>query len=308
VNAVIPSGVQTTLRHGSQEVVVTEVGASLRVYTVEGLDVIEPFGVHEVAPSSHGATLAPWPNRLRDGRYTFDGHDHQVPVSEPATASALHGLAAWARFSVAARETTAAHDAVDLALDLVPTPGYPFPLRIVVRYELGDAGLRVTTDATNLGSVRAPYGLGFHPWLSTRGAAVDDCRLSVGERTHVTVDDRLLPTGTEPSTGPHALLDGVELAGVSLDDAYVDVVRDAGGLSWAVLSAPDGRASALWMDEAFDAWQVCTGDAISQRAYRRTSVAVEPMTCYADAFRTGDRLVVLEPGDRHRATWGLTLL
>jgi aldose 1-epimerase len=302
-----PSGRQTTLRHGDQEAVVTEVGASLRVYTSGGHDVIDPFPLDAIAPVSHGAVLAPWPNRLGDGKYTFDGGEHQVPITEPARGNALHGLVCWQRFSVVARETTDAHDVVELGLDLVPTSGYPFRLSLVLRYELGDAGLRVTTTARNDGTTPAPYGLGFHPWLSTRGAAVDDCRLSVGETTHVTVDDRLLPTGTEPSEGQHALVGGRDLVGVDLDDAYVDVVRDGGGLSWGVLSAPDGHASAVWMDAAFEAWQVCTGDHL-EPPYVRTAVAVEPMTCCADAFRTGERLVVLAPGAEHRATWGLTLL
>jgi aldose 1-epimerase len=61
------------------------------------------------------------------------------------------------------------------------------------------------------------------------------------------------------------------------------------------------------MDESQDVWQVCTGDHISP-AYRRMGLAAEPMTCVADAFRTGERLVHLAPGERHGVRWGMTLL
>jgi len=302
-----PSGAQVVLRHGAHEAVVTEVGATLRAYTVDGLEVVQPYALDAIAPASHGAVLAPWPNRLRDGAYTFDGVDHQVPVNEVARMTALHGLVCWVRFEVAARTTTDAEDAVELTHRIVQTSGYPFDVVLTVRYALTDAGLTVTTTATNEGARRAPYGVGFHPWLSTRGAAVDDCTLRLDADTRVTTDDRLLPVGTEPVSGPYDHRVASTLAGATLDDAFVGVLRDAEGLSWAELATPDGRTTRLWMDETFGSWQVCTGDFINPPSIRRSAVAVEPQTCYADAFRTGELLVTLEPGATHTSRWGLTL-
>jgi aldose 1-epimerase len=302
-----PSGAQVVLRHGTHEAVVTEVGATLRAYTAGGLEVIQPYAVDEIAPASHGAVLAPWPNRLRDGAYTFDGTDHQVPVNEVGRMTALHGLVCWVRFEVSARTTTDAEDAVELTHRIVRTSGYPFDVVVTVRYALSDAGLTVTTTATTDGARRAPYGVGFHPWLSTRGAAVDDCTLRLDADTRVTTDDRLLPVGTEPVAGPYDHRVASTLAGTALDDAFVGVLRDADGLSWAELGTPDGRTTRLWMDETFGSWQVCTGDFINPPSIRRSAVAVEPQTCYADAFRTGELLVVLEPGASHTSRWGLTL-
>ena len=74
------------------------------------------------------------------------------------------------------------------------------------------------------------------------------------------------------------------------------MLRDDDGLSWIRLTGADGRTAAVWMDESMDTWQVCTGDHLDAVAWRRTGVAAEPMSCIADAFRTGDRLVRLEPG------------
>jgi aldose 1-epimerase len=299
--------------------VVTDVGAKVRVYRVRGRDVFTSFGEDETAPAGHGAVLAPWPNRLRDGRYTFDGVEHQVPISEPERGTALHGLAMWQRWTVLDADSPDAAGVADdeahrtaaattLELRLAPSPGYPFDLLLRTTYRLTPAGLHVRVTATNLGTATAPYGVGFHPWLSPGRAPLDECTFQLDAATRVTVDDRLLPTGTAPVEGPYDLRNPRALRGVDLDDAFLDVLRDADGLSWARLSAPDGWTAAVWMDQSMDTWQVCTGDHISAVDYRRTGVAAEPMSCIADAFRTGDRLIRLAPGQTHEVTWGAALL
>lgn len=309
------SGRQITLRLGDQEATVTAVGAKLRRYAVGGRDVITPFPEDDVAPAGHGAVLAPWPNRIRDGRYAWDGVEHQLDISEPERGTALHGLAMWVRWDevdpAGLDDEHRGGSAVTLEHRTAPSGGYPFDLLLRVTYRLtttAPGGLRVEATATNLGQDAAPYGIGFHPWLSPGGADLDECTLRVDAATHVTVDDRLLPTGTEPVSGPFDLREERSARGVDLDDGFLDPVRDDHGLSWIRLTGPDGRTAAVWMDGSMDAWQVCTGDHLSVADYRRTGVAAEPMTCVADAFRTEHLLVRLEPGASHEVSWGLVLL
>lgn len=302
------SGHQLTIRSGDHEAVITDVGAKVRRYAVGGRDVFTPFDQDAVAPAGHGAVLAPWPNRLRDGQYEFGGTQYQVDISEPATMTALHGLAMWQRWHVVEVDDAdhAADAAVTLALRLPASGGYPFDVELTVTYRLSADGLHVTATATNRGDVPAPYGIGFHPWLSPGDGSLDDCTFRLDAATRVLVDDRLLPIGTEPATGDYDLREARSARGLDLDDAYLDIVRDDAGLSWALLTGADGRTAAVWMDGSMDCWQVCTGDHITP-AIRRTGLAAEPMSCIADAFRTGDHLVVLQPGDRHEVTWGATL-
>ncbi|MFB9956467.1 aldose 1-epimerase family protein [Cellulomonas denverensis] len=303
MNIPFPSGQQYTLVLGDQRAVIAEVGASVREYAVGGRDVVLPFAPESIAPAFSGAVLAPWPNRLADGQYTWLGVEHQVALTEPDRGNALHGLVAQVRWT--AVQTGEA--AVTLRHDLVPTQGYPFPLRLEAEYTLtADRGLTLRVAATNLGDRPAPYGVGFHPWLSPGDATVDDCTLRVDAATIVTVDDRLLPTGTAPLTGADDRRTPQPLAGVALDDAFLDVNRDADGLAWIVLGSPDGHGAAVWMDGSMDTWQVCTGNGIP--AINRRGVAAEPMSCIADAFRTGERLIRIEPGAAHTVTWGMTLV
>ncbi|GMA35821.1 hypothetical protein [Demequina litorisediminis] len=95
------------------------------------------------------------------------------------------------------------------------------------------------------------------------------------------------------------------LEGVAFDDAWVEPTVDADGRSWARLGWADGSTVEIWADSEAKAWQVCTGDFVD--SIRRAGVAIEPMTCIADAFRTGDDLITLEPGASHSLTWGVRL-
>jgi aldose 1-epimerase len=298
------SGTQVQLSRGAQRATLATVGASLREYSVGGSDVVVPFAENEVAPAFHGMVLAPWPNRLADGAYSFGGHDYQLAISEPARQTALHGLSCWVNWTIA----EASSDAATLVLDLAASPGYPFSLRVSVTYALTDAGLRITTTALNTGATALPYGVGYHPWISPGAGTLDDCTLELGAASLVTVDDRLLPTGSTPVAGDMDYREARTLAGSDLDDAFVDPIRDADGLSWARLRRADGSTVAIWMDDAAKAWQVCTGNHVGSVEQQRSGVAIEPMSCIADAFRTGDNLVTLEPGETHTLVWGMALI
>jgi aldose 1-epimerase len=298
------SGTQVHLSHGAQSATVATIGAALREYSVDGRDVVVPFGEDEVAPAFHGMVLAPWPNRLADGAYSFEGRNLQVAISEPARNTALHGLSPWEDWSV----THASDDAATLELDLPASPGYPFSLRVSVTYALTDEGLTITTTALNTGATALPYGVGFHPWVSPGAGSLDDCTLELGADSLVTVDDRLLPTGKTPVSGDMDYREARTLAGSDLDDAFVDPTRDTDGRSWARLVRGDGSTVAIWMDEAAKAWQVCTGNHVGSAEQQRSGVAIEPMSCIADAFRTGDDLVTLQPGEVHTLVWGMALV
>src|SRR3954454_8483161 len=142
----LPTRRQHVLELGGHRAVVTAVGASLREYTVDGRDVVLPFDESQIAPAFSGATLAPWPNRLRDGAYGYGGDSFEVPITEHGRQTALHGLVAHARFTTVDEDATS----VTLGHDIVPTHGYPWSVRVEVGYALTTDGLRITATATNL--------------------------------------------------------------------------------------------------------------------------------------------------------------
>jgi aldose 1-epimerase len=296
----LPSGEQIELRAGDQRLVVVEVGAGLRAYTVGGREVLDSYGEDEMATAGRGQVLMPWPNRLEDGVYEFDGERHQLPLTEPETHNAIHGLVRWVAWSVAERE----EGRVALGYTVHPQPGYPFSLELRVEYELSGAGLRVTATATNVGRRACPYAGGAHPYLTLGTPTVDSAVLRAPGRSVLHFDERGLPLGVEPVDGTEYDFRTPRTIGTTkLDNAYTHLARDAAGLARVELSRPDGPTISLWLDETYPYLQLFTGD--SQPSVARRSIAVEPMTCAPNAFRTGEGLLTLEPGASTTSTWGI---
>ena len=292
-----PSGAQYRLEADDQEAVVVEVGGGLRTYTVAGADVLDGYGVDDMADGGRGQHLMPWPNRIRDGQYTFAGEDLQLALTEPGRHNASHGLVRWANWTATVQEA----DRVVMELVLHPQPGYPFTLGLAVEYRLGPGGLSVETTATNLGARPCPYGAGAHPYVTAGAELVDDALLLVPADTYLEVDDRGIPTGPAPVDGtPFDFREARPIGDVMLDTPYTDLTGNE-----AVVAAPDGlRRVRLWWDESYRWLMVFTGDTLDP-ARRRRGVAVEPMTCPPNAFVTGDGLWVLEPEESSTSVWGI---
>ncbi len=299
-----PSGRQTELVHGEQRATVVEVGGGIRTYDVGDRHVLDPYPVAARGDGGHGAPLLPWPNRIGDGRYSFGGVEHQLALTEPTRGNAIHGLVRWQSWLVRHQEPAR----VVLGTRLSPQPGYPHVLDLAIEYRLDDEGLTVRTTATNRGNGPAPYGAGQHPYLSPGAGPVDDCTLRLAGATRIVCDpERLLPTGTTTVTGTAYDLGAPTPVGDRvLDDAFTDLDRDEEGRAWVALTGPDGRTVELWADAAHPVIQLFTGDTLAPDR-RRQGLAAEPMTCPADAFRTGDHLQVIPPGDAVTTTWGVRL-
>jgi len=296
-----PSGDQFSIELGDQRAVVVEVGGGLRTYSAAGLELLDGYGADEMCLSGRGQILAPWPNRLEDGSYEFDGRRHQLPVDEAWSGNAIHGLVRWEPWTVAEREP----HRVAVEHLLHPRPGYPFSLALRVEYTLSPSGLDVRVTATNVGGAPCPYGAGAHPYLRLGTDVVDPLVLRLPAATMIVAGERLLPVGTEPVEGTEFdFREARRIGTTQINHAFTDLERDADGLVRVELRDPDGGAAVtLWADESYPYLQVFTGDPLPD--VNRRSLAVEPMTCPPNAFRSGDALVRLEPGASHSGTWGI---
>ncbi len=214
----------------------------------------------------------------------------------PSTASCA--TAAW---TVAEREP---HRIV-LEHALEPQPGYPFSLALAVEYALSDGGLGVRTTAVNTGEQACPFGSGQHPYVTVGTPRVDSAILSAPGRTALRVDERGLPVGRAPVEGTeHDFRRPKPIDAMTLDHAFTDLERGEDGRARVELRDPKSRAGlTLWVDESYRYLQLFTGDPLPD--VNRRSLAVEPMTCPPNAFRTGDDLVRLEPGESHTSAWGI---
>ena len=299
-----PTGQQWRIGHGRQEVVVCEVGATLRAYSVGPTTVLDGFGSDEWSHSGRGQVLAPWPNRLADGRFEFNGVRAQAALDEPERHNAIHGLVRWMPWTLQTRH----QNQLSLRLQLHPSPGYPFSLLLEIDYHVGREGLTVTTRAQSLEEAEIPFGLGFHPYLAPGAETVDGAILHVPASHTLDMDDRGLPTGAlSPVEGTERDFTTPRFVGPAvLDTAYTTLERDADGVARATLDAPGGvGGAALWVDAGFPYLMVYTGDTLGEVQRRRRGVAIEPMTCPPNALRTGTDVIVLQPGHEWTARWGI---
>jgi aldose 1-epimerase len=248
--------------------------------------------------------LIPWPNRLAEGRYSFDGTKYQLALSEPEKRNAIHGLLRWRNWQLRER----APERVTVGTRLHPMTGWAFPLDVTITYSLGEQGLSVQTRATNVGERACPFGAGQHPYLSAGGGLVDDCRAELLAATRILTDpERGLPAGTEPvAGGDFDFSASRRVADLKIDHPFTDVARDGDELAWVRLARPDGATVELWADRTYPVIQLYTGDTLAPPR-RRHALAAEPMTCPPNALQTGEGVVRLEPGESHVSRWGVRL-
>lgn len=287
------SGEQFEIRAGDHHAVITGVGATLRRYAVAGVDVIVPFAENQLAPNGSGGVLMPWPNRLVGGSYEFAGNRYQLPIDEVGKGNAIHGLVRWARWSLVEQQEST----VTMGIDIVPRTGWPFEVRAEVAYHVDESGLSVTARAENRGGQAAPFGAGFHPYISLRGHKLDEASLRIPATQRLETNDAQIPIGVGPVAGTATDLNNLDpLGGRRLDDGFTGLTGTT-----AQMITPSGGAE-VWWDDAFAYLQVFTSEVL---AGKHQAIAIEPMTCPANAFNSGDGLIVLKPGDVWQGRWGI---
>jgi aldose 1-epimerase len=294
------SGAQVRLQCGPYVAEVASVGASLRSLSAGGRDLVVPFAAEAVRPLYRGAVLVPWPNRVVDGRYRFEGVEAQLALTEPERGHALHGLVVWTDFRLAEATATRAV----LEAEVPGQQGYPHRLAVTVTYTLDEDGLETRIRTENTGPDAAPYGTSGHPYLVGGAGHVDDWTLTVAAEQVLEVDpDRLVPVGLAPvAGGPFDFHDGRRIGDLFIDHAFTGLVRDGSGGARVEVRAADGHGAALTWDAVCPWVQLHTGDR-PEPEWNRAGLAAEPMTCPPDAFNSGTDLVVLQPGEHHEAAW-----
>ncbi|TPW72801.1 aldose 1-epimerase family protein [Schumannella sp. 10F1B-5-1] len=310
-----PIGTRIHLASGGVEAVIGTMAATLASLRVDGVQLTEPIADAAWPAYCNGIYLAPWPNRVRDGRWMLDGAAQQLDLTEVDRGNALHGLLQFTEHEI--REQTSS--SVTLGALIPAQHGWPFALDSWVRYELVPGGIRATHGVRNLSTAVAPYATGVHPYLRLGEWPVRELTVTVPAASYVEVDDRLNPLGVKSVEGtPVDLRTPRRFDELDLDTAYADLEPVDGATAW--IEAPDGARLTLLQDPDWRWVQVFTTSVFPAGGWTGVdptspsgwaggplgdAIAIEPMTAPPDALNSGEGLIQLQPGAEWSGSWAL---
>jgi aldose 1-epimerase len=291
-----------TLDNGRTRAEIGLVAAVLCALSVDGIRITETVPLESLPPMGCGIVLAPWPNRVRDGRWILDGEVQQLDLTEPALGNASHGLLR----NTAYRVLEQTPDAVTLGANIAPQHGWPFALETSVRYQLESDGLTVTHRARNVGERPALWAVGAHPYFRLGELPLDQLSLRLDRPEYLELDERLIPVAARPVDGTrYDLRVARPLADVDVNVAYGDSEAFIGRSDAAWLESPDGSGLAIWLDEEFAWIQVYTPRDFPRPEGPGLAVAIEPMSAAPDALNSHRGLSTIPVGGEWEASWGV---
>lgn len=246
---------------------------------------------------SRSAKLFPFPNRLNKGEYGYLGKTYSLPANFTWSEHAVHGLLYNQPFELIAQNADANSASVRLRFDTSTLPdkmlcgGFPFSFRLDIEYHVSlDGTLRCKTSVENIGDTSFPFGDAWHPYFSL-GASLSDCLLTMPACQQVLHSDDL-PNGELAHYDE--FVQPVSLHDRTFNDCFVFESIEPTTLS---LARSNGSASLHFQQSsAYPFVQLYTPSSES-------SLAIEPMTCPADAFNNGIGLLELGPKQTLEFEW-----
>jgi aldose 1-epimerase len=291
-----------TLTWANHTAVVSPFGAALRRYFVKNdrheWNVIWGYSGGNNKKGGQGDVLIPFPGRIKNASYKFDGVTHSLKKNDKDGPNAIHGFLRTELFDTVSLTDQKVVYSYEVKASLYAEKGFPFSLRVQVSYAIGETGLTTTYKVTNAGNSAAPVGIGFHPYFRAEKGELADWSVKIPAQDYIELEN-YVPTGRVLSVDGSKLdfrrgrLVGTE----RFNDCLAHLERGPGGFSYITLQNEKSKNRiVLTIDRNFDYIVVYTGDQIPS-PHQRQGFAIEPMTCAPDAFNHEDwGTQVLSPG------------
>lgn len=259
-------------------------GGSIQQLSFHDITVIKEIelddaGIESYKKGYNSAVLFPYPNRIEKGRYSFEEEEFQLAVNEPLNQNSIHGLISDKVFHVTEVET----HGISMLYKHTTSPGFPFSFDFGIHYLFSENSVELTFEAVNTGGKAFPFGMGWHPYFLLEDYEASAIYFSADKE--FTVNEKMIPIDTEVYSE-----DKIDLNTVHLDTAYQHTHNEV------LLQSPQYNLQMQMPDGSF--LQLFTPP-------DRKSVAIEPMSCIANAFNNGIGLQTLEPNTRF--SWKIAL-
>ncbi len=282
---------------------IPERGGCLISLCMENQELLDAYNTPEEVEAnawSKSGLLYPFPNRLRDGAYEWEGKHYKFPQNDGPRNNALHGFGLERPLSISESHLSENQAIIRMTGHYDGELSYyPWPFRVELSYHLyGPDQFWIEIAIENTGQHTIPMGIGWHPYFQLADQA-STCDLCLPPIQKVKVDERLTPTGIrEPY---HEFLYKKNIGDTILDNCFA--LKDDHLEVSAKLSGPKGTIR-YWQETGPSKFNYLQ---VFMPPYG-TSIALEPMTCNIDAFNNGDGLASLAPGASLRAKAGVQYL
>jgi aldose 1-epimerase len=296
-------------------------GNSAFQITVKGKDIIHfPYASVEEFQKARGMSgfplLAPWANRLDEPAFYANGKKYTFNlalgnVSPGSDNHPSHGILMNAsQWEVTEVKADANAAWVTSRLEFYRQPDwmaqFPFAHTIEMTYRLKDGTLEVLTVLNNLSAEPMPVSIGFHPYFQVNDAPRDEWTFAIGARTQWILTPQNIPTGeTRPIErflpDPRA----AALKGLSLDDVFSDLIRDASG------------KATMWVQGKSEKVEVTFGPnykgvvVYAPPGAKNNFICFEPMAAITDALNLAQKgiykeLQYIQPGQKWQESFWVT--
>ncbi len=263
-------------------------GASLKELTLNGHTIIEDLSPLTYADTYASSILFPFANRIKDGKYSFNGNTFQFEANQKEENNALHGLVYNKTFDVV--ETISNDDTFSVVLEYIETnesKGFPYTYKIQLEYIFGKENLELKVSVINTDNKAFPFTLGWHPYFISSN--LSESALQFDSNQKLTIGERNITTGIEATDTTSDL----KIEDKQLDDCWVLDTDEV-----------------IFKTPAYHLKFNATGDNNFLQVYtppRANTIAIEPTTGVSDSFNNEIGLQTLNPNETYGITWKLEI-
>jgi aldose 1-epimerase len=279
---------------GEKVVILPEMGAALvelelicenKLVQLIHLPGEKTIGENDLYPS---ALLAPWVNRVRNGNYSFEGRNYQLPINESNLGNAIHGFLARKKFEISEEKCNDELAEVSLIHNYTGDfPGYPFPFIFTLTYSISSKGtFTVNFKCQNTGQTNMPFACGWHPYFKIANADISHLEINFSPTLKYISDAQMIPMAEESVSIPMP----VQFSETTLDNVFK---LESPTEHLTELSDRESKISLFLKQNSVEFPYL-----VVFAPHSENCVAIEPMTGNTDAFNTGDGLQVLSPNEK----------
>jgi len=253
----------------------------------------------------NGVILAPFPNRLKNGAYSFSNHRYQLEVNQPQEGHSLHGFLYDKSFSIRSIDSDESKITLHLGYDYTgDNQAYPFQFMLDLLYIWDGEKLDIITEVENKGTSEMPFGLGWHPYF-TFPVSVNELIWTMPSSYIYEVDENKIPTLEKSEF--YEFIDGKLIDEDHYDDGF-EFTSEKSTESLKLLDTKN--QTEIEFNFALGDKNKADGGYRFLQVYTpldRKRIAIEPMTCLADAFNNGKGLNILKPNTTLSNQWSISI-